>query len=188
MVLMLVMMLPLRAQDRPATLKIRVVEGEGAVYTRGSRATRGLTVEVTGESGAPVRAASVNFVLPSSGASGTFASGGRTEAQTTGADGRATVWGMRWNTTPGPVEIRISAVKGPARASAILTVQLDHAPPQREVSSGGHKWLWISVAVAGTAVGGLAVVRRSSQTAPTAAAVPTNPLHIGLPSVILEKP
>jgi len=185
-VLILLCTLPTGAQNAP-TLKIRVVEGEGAVYRPGSRATRGMTVEVTDELGMPVAAASVSFVLPSGGSSGTFVSGGRTEAQASGADGRATVWGMHWNTTPGTVEIRISAVKGPARGSTICTVQLDHAPPEGS-GSGGHKWLWIALATAGAAGGGIAVIGRRDKTTAAPASVATNPARIGLPTITLEKP
>ena len=63
-----------QAQD-PAILQIKVTEGEGAVYAVGGRATRGVTVQVTDETGKPVEAATVSFRLPDSGAAGTFASG-----------------------------------------------------------------------------------------------------------------
>jgi hypothetical protein len=171
--------------DTPAALKIQVIEGEGAVYATGSRATRGITVGITDESGNPVPAATISFTLPSGGASGTFASGGRSASTMTGPDGRATVWGMRWNGTPGPVEVRISAVKGAARASMICTVQLDYARKE-SAGSGGHMWLWIALAVAGAAGGSAAAL--GHQSSPGTSAVPVNPVHIGAPSISLEKP
>ena len=97
-------------------VQLSVVEGDGATFQPGSRATHGLTVLVTDDAGQPVDMAAVSFRLPDEGASGTFSSGLRTEVVTTGPDGRASVWGMKWNNTPGTVQIRISAVKGTARA------------------------------------------------------------------------
>ena len=129
---------------------------KASVYRTGTRATRGLTVLVTDETGKPVDMAAVSFRLPDEGASGTFSSGLRTEIVTTGPDGRATVWGMQWNKTPGPVEIRITAIKEQARAGIISTQYLsDSVAPKAggegvfKASHGGHKWLWIAAIAAG---------------------------------------
>jgi hypothetical protein len=61
-----------------AIIQLRVIEGEGAVYAPGSRATRGITVQVTDETGQPLEGVAVSFRLPEEGAGGTFASGLRT--------------------------------------------------------------------------------------------------------------
>ncbi|MEQ1884362.1 MAG: hypothetical protein ABL967_04825 [Bryobacteraceae bacterium] len=117
---------PLRsAEGDPAVLELRVVEGDGLAYAVGSRATRGVTVQVSDETGRPVTGATVSFTLPSDGPGGTFTSGARNEIVTTRADGRATVWGMQWNRTPGPFEIRITAAKGQARAGILCTQYLN---------------------------------------------------------------
>ena len=187
MVLCMVGGLVLEAQEAPESLRIKVLEGEGAVYGTGSRATRGITVEVTDQTGRTVEAAAVNFVLPTSGASGVFASGGRTETQTTGRDGHAAAWGMRWGTTPGPVEVRISAQKGAARASTICTVGLNYSTAIRP-GSGGHKWLWIALATAGAAGGGAAALGLGGKPGTATAVVPTNPARVGAPTISLEKP
>ena len=102
-------------------VQLKVVEGEGAAFRTGARAARGLTVLVTDETGKPVERASVSFRLPEEGSSGVFNSGLRTEVVTTGTDGRATVSGMQWNKTAGPVQIRITAVKDQARAGIVST-------------------------------------------------------------------
>src|SRR5579871_3441355 len=144
-------------------VQLKVLEGEGTVYRTGSRATRGITVLVTDESGKPVPDAAVSFRLPDEGASGVFSSGLKTEVITTGPDGRATVWGMQWNKTPGPVEIRITAVKDQARAGVISTQYLNDQVAAKSggegtftASHGGKKkWLFIAAAVAGGAAAGL---------------------------------
>ena len=183
--------LSLRGQD----LRLRVVEGEGIIYPVGSRSARGVTVEVTDAAGVPVSGATVSFLLPDHGPSGTFPSGSRTEIDTTAADGRAEAWGMRWNREPGPVEIRIVAAKGPQRAGVVAQVTLTSAlgakaPAQsRQSASGGHKWLWITLAAVGAAGAGVATTGLSGKTsasAPPAAVI--RPTIIGTPTINLERP
>jgi hypothetical protein len=131
-------------------VQLKVVDGDGAVYRTGTRATHGLTVMVTDETGKPVDMASVSFRLPDGGATGTFSSGLRTEIVTTGPDGHASVWGMQWNKTAGPVEIRVTAIKEQARAGIVSTEYLSDAVAAKSggegvftASHGGHKWLWV---------------------------------------------
>ena len=112
-------------------IQLRVLEGEGAVYAIGSRATRGLTVQVTDESGKPVEGATVSFTLPIAGPGGTFKSGLRTEVLATQADGKAAIWGMQWNRLPGPFEIKITASKGQARAGIVSTQYLNNFGPTK---------------------------------------------------------
>lgn len=146
----------------PAGLQIRIEEGDGATYPTGSRATRGITVVVTDQAGNPVSGASVNFLLPENGPGGVFADGSKMQLLLTRADGRATVWGMRWNRQAGSFSVRIVAGKGAARAGteASLTLSESHGPA---VSVGGssHKWLWIGLAAAGAAGVAIAVASRS---------------------------
>src|SRR5581483_5246973 len=107
------------ASAQVAILQIRVVEGEGAVHAPGSRSIRPLTVEITDETGKPVDQAAVSFHLPDDGPGGVFLSGLRTEVVMTGADGRASIRGLQWNSTPGRLQIRIVASREQARAGMI---------------------------------------------------------------------
>jgi hypothetical protein len=177
--------------DAPSILTIRVAEGDGAVYPIGSRATRGVTVLVTDETGRPVEGATVSFTLPAEGPGGVFSTGGRTEIAATRTDGRAAVWGMQWNRTAGPFEIRITAVKGQARAGVVSSQSLSNAPEARDAGAGkvraargGHKLLWISLVVAGAAAAGVAgVAARKPSSAAAASSV--TPLKIGTPTISL---
>jgi len=148
---------PLGAAQEPAILQIRIVEGDSAVYPMGSRATRGITLQVTDESGRPVDNAIVSFRLPEDGPSGLFSNGTRTEIATTHPDGRASAWGMQWNRTPGMLEVRITAAKGATRAGIVcsqyLTDAEQAAPLKIHGSFMSHKWLWIAAAGAGAAIG-----------------------------------
>jgi hypothetical protein len=171
-------------------LQLRVVQGGGTIYPTGSRATRGLTVQVTDESGQPVDGASVSFQLPESGPTGVFGTGLRSEVATTNAEGKATVWGMQWNRVSGPFEIKITAVKDQARAGIVSTQYLNDslapkAGGQGTFTASHHsrtKWLLISAIGAG-AVAGVAFSRSSSHS-PSAAAASVG-LQIGTPIIII---
>jgi hypothetical protein len=175
-----------------AILNLRVIEGEGMVYQTGSRATRGITVLVTDETGRPVPDATVSFLLPEDGPSGVFASGSHTEIVTTKQDGTASVWGMRWNHSPGAVQVRITVAKDGTRAGIISTQHLTDKMvsgqgPVSNVARGGHgKLLWIALIAAGAAgaglAGGMLHGRTSSETPATV------PVAIGTPTVIVGGP
>lgn len=179
----------LHAQD-PAILQIKVIEGEGAVYAIGGRATRGVTVQVTDETGKPAEGATVSFRLPETGPAGTFASGSRTEIVTTGADGRAGVWGMQWNRTAGSLEVRITALKGQTRAGTTCSMYLSDSPEARastaRVGPKGHKWLWIALAVGGAAAAGVAATALAGK--PAATSSTSAGFSIGSPTIILGHP
>jgi hypothetical protein len=182
---------PQTDSNSPAILQIRILDGEGAVYHTGSRATRGLTIQVTDETGKPVDAARVSFRLPDSGPGGTFASGGHTEIATTRSDGRAGIWGMQWNRTPGPFEIKVTAEKGPARAGTVTALYLsdaaESAPQNARMGPGhSHRLLWIAIAVGGAAAAGVAATAAKSTKLPPGPT--TTPLSIGTPSITLGHP
>ena len=193
--LILFVRLPLDAQSDPAILLIHIMEGEGAVYPIGSRATRGVTVQVTDETGKPVNGAAVVFRLPQDGPSGTFSSGMQTEVVPTATDGRANVWGMQWNRVTGPMEVRITAAKGEARAGTVCGLYLSNAlvsSEPRQSKAGGwlshklsHKKIWIGVGIAAAAFASVAVI--SSRGTPSAASGVNAP-QIGTPSIIIGKP
>jgi hypothetical protein len=178
------------AGAQPPALKVTLVEGEGAAYPVGSKATRGVTVKVTDEAGWPVEGATVSFSLPSDGPGGVFASGDRTEVATTHADGGAAVWGMQWNRTPGPFGILITAVKGEARGGITCSQSLAAAaapnPRQSRIGAGGHKWLWITLAAVGGAAGaGVAAASKGKTSATTSG---STAIQIGAPTISLGRP
>lgn len=177
------------AGDNPAILQIRVIEGEGVAYPLGGRATRGVTIQVTDETGKPVEGASVSFRLPEEGPSGTFSSGSRAEIALTKPDGRAAAWGMQWNHTEGSFEIRITAVKGQARAGTVCAVYLSKASVESDSPAPmklgrNHKWLWITLAVAGGAGVAVAVAALAGKSS-TPIGPPVTPTSIGTPTIVI---
>jgi hypothetical protein len=190
----------LRAAD-PASLQIRIEEGDGTTYPIGSRATRGITVIVADGAGNPVSGASVNFSLPENGPGGVFADGSKTQLLVTRADGRATVWGMRWNRQAGSFSVRIVAGKGGARAGTEASLTLaEGRGPAVSTPGSSHKWLWIGLAAAGAAGIGIALAIRGGSTSNCSSTVvlAANPCQaspdtlgvtvIGSPSINLGHP
>ncbi|MEO5925313.1 MAG: hypothetical protein ABIR70_15940 [Bryobacteraceae bacterium] len=190
---LLCLALPIWAQD-PTALQLRVVQSEGAVYAAGSRATRGVIVEVTDETGNAVAGATVTFRLPDRGPSGQFASGNRTEIVSTGDDGRAEAWGMQWGSEAGALELRITAAKGATRGGVICGLFLSDAPvlksslqPAPQKASGSKKKIWITLALAAAA--GVAVIGVAGSQVPTAISPGTiESVAIGSPSIVIGRP
>jgi hypothetical protein len=181
----------------PVSLQLKVLEGDGATYPPGSRATRGVGVMVSDETGRPVEGATVGFTLPMTGPGGEFAAGGRSEVIVTRGDGVASAWGMRWNRTAGPFELRVTAVKGQAHAEASVHQFLSGLPQSSSSKAsgggGGHGhavlWILLAAAAAGGAAGfalkgGGSGSGSSASTATTAATGVT----IGTPTISVGRP
>jgi hypothetical protein len=175
-----------------AILQIKVVEGEGSVHIAGARATRPLTVEVTGETGRPVEGAAVTFHLPDEGPGGVFASGLRTETATTDGRGRASLRGMRWNRTPGPFQIRMTVSKDGARAGMVSSQYLTDAAVRTGLKARGpRKKLALILLVAAAAAGGgvAAGMGGGAKTVAPQAGTPQAPaVTVGSPVIMVGRP
>lgn len=188
-----------RIAQEVAILQVRILEGNGAVHQPGSRSSLPITVQVTDETGKPVENATVTFRLPSVGATGVFSSGLSTEVLTTDSGGRASVWKIRWGHSTGPAPVRITAVKGRARAGVMSNQYVDagnaagehqRGSTPRSVSKPRGKWVAIGLVVAGAAAGGLVLgLSGKSSTSPAAAASTQGPsVQVGSPSISIGKP
>ncbi|MCC6857048.1 MAG: Ig-like domain-containing protein [Bryobacterales bacterium] len=185
--------LPCLLLGQTAILQVRVVAGEGAVHAPGSRSTSELTVEVTDETGRPVQGAAVSFRLPEQGPGGLFSNGLSTDLVLTGADGRATVTGMRANRTPGPFQIRITVAKDQARAGIVSRQYVSEvravpaaSAPGAVKKKGRGKWIAVALIAAGAA-GGAAIGLTRNGSSPSAGAAPPA-LSVGPPSISIGKP
>ena len=199
----LVVALSTTATAQVAILQIQVIEGEGETHAPGSRSPRPLTVEVTDETGRPVRTAAVSFHLPEEGPSGLFANGLRTTVVPTDERGRASARGLRWNRVAGRLQIRIVASKEQARAGIVSfqfisgteTAVAGAASPQerREPAPkvSRHRALWIALAAiagGGAAAGVLAGRGGTAGQSSTASAVINPVVSVGPPTVTVGKP
>lgn len=175
----------------PAVLTIRVVQDSGPVHAVGSRGASVLTVEVIDDAGKPVENAAVSFRLPASGPGGVFSNGLTTEVAITGRDGRTALSGVRFNKTPGPFDIRVTAVKGQVRAGTAIPRQLSTAEGARIATQAAYhaprKRLKLILLVAGVAAGsvaaGLAYSKRSGSAASTG-----DSLSVGMPTITIGAP
>jgi len=121
------------AMAQIAGMRIKVIEGEGAMHPAGAHVMHPLTVEVTDDTGRPVAGAAVSFQLPPEGPSGVFSNGLRTDLAITDANGRAALRSLQLNRTAGPLWIRITAAKEQARAGIVCVQHVGEsagaAPP-----------------------------------------------------------
>jgi hypothetical protein len=167
-------------------LEIRVLEGDGAVRPPGAR-TAGFTVRVTDELGRPVEGAIVSFRLPDDGPGGAFASGLASDIVTTGSNGEATTSPVRWSRAGGSFQVRVTAVKGPARAGTIITQQISEEAAAAAPSTGRRsvkKWVVIGI-LAGAAAAGYAAGKAGGADSPAQAA---SAVEIGAPAITIGKP
>lgn len=183
-VLLGLLLFSLYGLGQPLVLRIRVLDGDGAVRPPGSRAGNALVVEVTDEIGRPVPEATVSLQLPDSGPSGVFATGLRTEIGQTDAQGRAAVRNFRLNSVPGPFDIRITAAKQGARAGMLSRQYIGGAAISgaKESRSTRKKWMILAGIAAGAAVAGVAAAGGSTAAPSMPPAAPAPPaLTIGAP-------
>ena len=149
--------------------------------------------------------------LPEDGPSGLFANGMKTDIALTGVDGRVAIRGVQWARVAGPVQIRITANKGEARAGILSTQYVTEPagsaqrravqepahgtrPPARVEPPSRSKWILLTALIGGAAAGGVAAAARGGRTAPGAppaavsAAVTLPSATIGVPSIAVGKP
>lgn len=201
-----------QTESAPAILRMRVLEGEGAIHTAGTRSNQPMVVVVTDETGRPVEGASVSMRLPDEAPTGLFPNGMRTEIAVTGPDGRVAIRGIQWARVAGPAQVRITANKGEARAGILSTQYITEpagaqarragaesakAParaPARLEAPSRSKWILVAALIGGAAAGGVAAAARGGSTAPgtpVAAAPPavTQPATtIGVPMITIGRP
>lgn len=197
MVRQLCLFLPflLASSVKPAVLQIHLVQGDGTVHQAGSRVQTPLVVKITGETGEAVDGAIVSFRLPADGPGGLFANGLATDIVRTGADGAAAMPPVRWNTTPGSFEIRVTAAKDAARAGLLVSQSLGEARttsmvtvhPGAASAKPRRKWILLVAGVAaGSLAAGMAVAKKSETSAGSA---PSSPgLSVGTPSITIGGP
>ncbi|MCS7026038.1 MAG: carboxypeptidase-like regulatory domain-containing protein [Bryobacteraceae bacterium] len=147
----------------PASMKLTVKEGDGALNNIKAMRAKEPVVLVTDANDRPLAGASVTFLLPELGPGAMFPEGYSTTV-TTGPDGLAVGRGMRPNNVVGPFEIRVVASYQGQTARAVIK-QTNAAP---QASSGSGKKAAILVAVLGGAGAAVALgVTRSGKSNPS---------------------
>jgi len=177
-----------QTQAPPTSLKIVVLEGDGAINNIQQRRARAPVVQVVDEGGSPVKDVSVTFLLPDVGPSGAFGSGGRTLTLLTDQKGRAAGRGLVPDQATGKFEIRVVASYQGQTAKAVIT-QTNAQPA--EAARGGSSKKFLLIALIGGAVAGGAFAAMGhgggSSTAPAVAAT-SSPSVVIVPGAPVFQP
>lgn len=108
------------AGQTAAVLNIVIVEGEGAVNNIRQRVAREPIVRIEDENRKPIAGATVVFLLPSDGASGSFPGTQNMLTVQTNQNGEAVARGLRPNNVAGDFTIRVTASYQGATATAVI--------------------------------------------------------------------
>jgi hypothetical protein len=167
------------------TLRIVVLEGDGAINNVRTHTAHDSIIEVRNEQDRLVPGASVTFQTPATGASAEFDDGMRSFITQTDGEGRAATHRLRPNSITGPYEIRVNASFQSQTANAVIT-QTNAAPAEAKSS----KKIWLIGLAAGAAAGGAFAASHgaksssnaSIQTATTGQAARAGSIVAGSPS------
>jgi hypothetical protein len=168
------------AQTRPPSLRIVVVEGEGAINNVLQHRAKDPVVRVVDENDGPVTGATVTFMLPDSGASGEFGGGVRTLTILTDENGEAVGRGLVPNQAAGNFQIRVVASAHGEMAD--MVINQTNAEP---AGARGHskKFLLIALIGGGAAAGAALAARGGGATQPPTNNPPPIVITTGTPAI-----
>lgn len=167
LVLLLLFHTTIGQAQNPSSLRVVVLEGEGAINNVKEQRAKEPVVQVNDENDAPIKDATVTFMLPDNGPSGTFGASGTTLTMQTDEKGQATGRGLRPNAGVGQFEIRVIVSLGPLTDRIIITQT--NAAPAVTKGGGSSKTLLILIIVAGALGGGAAAALGSKKSSSTGA-------------------
>jgi hypothetical protein len=176
---------PAWSQQAITGLSITIVEGEGAINNVRQRVNREPIVQVEDNNRKPVAGAVVVFLLPDSGASGTFTDGSRMLMTVTDNQGRASARGIRPNGQSGPMVIRVTASFQGLTASSVIT-QTNAAAAAAASGAGlstAAKWAIILGIAGGAAAAGIVVATHGGSSTPGVTTTPPIVITPGTPTV-----
>lgn len=174
--------LPVSPPARDA-LAIQSVEGDGAINSIRLHRGHDVVVRLVDGDDQPITGVPVTFLLPATGASGSFGDGGLSLTVSTAADGTAAGRGLRPNGIAGQFHIRVVASWRGSPVSATLT----ETNVDPEAHPGRSKKIAIVVIIAGAAAGGIAAAAghksASSSSAGAATSAPPGSISSGTPTI-----
>lgn len=158
------------------TLKIVVLQGEGAKNSIRSKSATAPEVEVRDEADKPVAGAEVVFQLPATGPGGVFHGWMRTQTARTNAEGKAAASGFTPNDEEGRFNIKVTANQG-SKSGSVVIAQSNIRGGAAAGSSSRSWWKPVLLVVgAGVLAGGIYAGTRGDDSA--AAATPASPVVI----------
>ncbi len=187
-----------QTSETPA-LRIEILEGEGAINNVRQRTAREPIVRVVDRNNRPVAGAAVLFLLPQSGAGGSFSGGAKVLNVITNQQGVAAARGLQLNTVVGEFQIRVTASYQGQTATAAIA-QTNSAAAAGAAGAGGAAAgaggglstgavVGIVAAVAGAAIGvALGVGGGGGGPAPVTGPPPTPTIGVSLGSPTVATP
>lgn len=161
---------------QPGSLKIVVLEGEGAKNSVRAKSATAPVVEVRDEADKPVAGAEVVFQLPATGPGGVFHGWMRTQTVRTDAQGKAASSGYTPNDEEGRFNIKVTATAG-AKSGSVVVAQ-SNVRGTAAAGAGSRSW-WKPVAAVAAVAVVIAVVAATrgddSSTAASSTAVTITP-------------
>lgn len=152
------------AKQADGTLKIVVLEGEGAKNVIKTRYAVQPVVEVRDENDKPVAGAEVVFQLPASGPGGVFSGWMRMQTLRTNAEGQAGTTGFTPNDEEGRFNIKVTATSDGKKGSAIIA-QINTRTGGQSSARTSTWWKVLAIAGGAAAAGGIvAAVRNGDST------------------------
>jgi len=143
------------AAQAPASLKVDVLEGEGAINNIRQHRAKDPVIRVVDQNNQPVSGVSVSFLLPDVGPGGEFPGEVRELAIQTDDKGQAVGHGLVPNQMVGKFQIRVVASYQGQRATAVINQV--NAEPGGALSSGSSKKILLIALIGGAAAGGVAL-------------------------------
>ena len=167
------------------TLKIRVLEGAGAIHNIQTGAVAPLVIEVRDSNENPVEGAEVTFDLPASGPGGDFPGQQLTQTTRTNYQGQAGWSGFQPNNRQGRFQVRIKAVLG--NQTGHLSVNQRNSLDEFATKEPEKKRRWlpskrtiIILGLAGAGVGTWLALRGSNSS--------SSPITVGVGPVVIGPP
>jgi len=154
----------------PKSLQIVILEGEGALNNVKQRTAHEPIVQVQDENHKPVAGVAVIFLLPNSGAGGTF-NGALSFSTITDADGKAIAQGLMPNKITGQYQIQVRAKYNDLSAQSTIMQEnvMEQAAAPSHAAHPILKWVLIGGAAAGAGIAiGLVTTQGSHSTTITA--------------------
>ena len=151
------------ARSATTVPRIEVLEGDGAINNIRLHRAKEPVVRVVDQDGHPIPNVAVTFLLPTQGASGTFADGKTLITVMSDSNGQAVAHGLRPNGTVGQFQIRVTtSLQGQAATTDIS--QTNAEPAQ---GKGSSKTILIVALVGGAAAAGAAVALSKGKSSTT---------------------
>ncbi len=171
----------------PGTLKIVVLQGEGATNSIAAKTATQPVVEVRDESAKPVAGAEVIFQFPAAGPGGIFHGWMRTQTARTNEQGQAGTSGLVPNDEAGRFNIKVTATEGNRTGSVVIAqTNVQRTGGGRATAGSSWKWKVIGLVGAGAVIGGIYAAKRNGTAA--AAVTPATPITVTVGSVTVSGP